>query len=141
MLVSRHHNQKYDSILIIVCCATKYTLFISTCEASTTIKFAELFFKHVECCFETLQGIVIDRDSQITSDFWREVCEIQIIKRCLLTAYHPQTDGQSKTLNQIVKDYLYAYTIEDSTVWACLLSLAQFAYNNSQSFSTNMSSN
>ena len=82
-----------------------------------------------------------DRDSQITSDFWCEVCEIQIIKRCLLTIYHPQTDGQSEALNQIVKDYLHTYTIEDPTVWACLLPLAQFAYNNSQSFSTDISPN
>jgi len=84
---------------------------------------------------------VTDKDSQITSDFWHEVCKIQIMKRHLLTVYHSQINDQSKALNQIVEDYLHAYTIEDSTVWACLLSLAQFAYNNSQSFFTGMSSN
>ena len=47
-------------------------------EASTAIEFAELFFKHVKCCFETSQDIVINRNSQITFNFWHEVCEIQI---------------------------------------------------------------
>ena len=52
--VSRHHNQEYDSILIIVCCTIKYALFIPIYEASTAVKFAELFFKHVKCHFGTL---------------------------------------------------------------------------------------
>src|SRR5436190_17238783 len=86
---------KYDSILIIICHVTKYTLFIPTREASTTVEFAELFFEHIECCFGTPRGVVINRDSRITSEFWREVCEIQMIKRRLSTAYHPQTDGQN----------------------------------------------
>ena|SRR5438034_320767 len=52
--VSRHHNQEYDSILIIICHATKYTLFISTHEALTAVEFTELFFKHIEYYFGTL---------------------------------------------------------------------------------------
>ena len=61
--ISRCHDQKYDSILTIVCHAIKYALFILMREASTTIEFTKLFFKHVECHFETSQDIVIDRDS------------------------------------------------------------------------------
>ena len=84
---------------------------------------------------------MIDRDSCIISEFWREVCEIQMIKRHMSTAYHLQTDGQSEVLNCIMEDYLHAYSAEDQTAWACLLPLAQFAYNNSRSFTTNMSLN
>ena len=61
--VSRCHDQEYDSILIIICCTTKYTLFIPMREALTAVKFAELFFKHVKCYFGISQDIVIDRDS------------------------------------------------------------------------------
>jgi len=98
--------------------------------------FAELFFEHVECRFGTPRSIVTDRDSRITSDFWREVCEIRIIKRRLSTAYHPQTDGQNEALNQIIEDYLRAYTSDNQTAWARLLPLAQFAYNNSRNHIT-----
>src|SRR5947207_5726845 len=64
-----------------------------------------------------------------------------MIKQCLSTAYHPQTDGQSEALNQIIKDYLRVYTFEDQRVWVKLLPLAQFAYNNSRNHTTQMSLN
>ena len=119
----------------------KYALFIPTREDSTAVNFAKLFFEHVECRFGTPRGIVTDRDSHITSEFWCEVCEIQIIKRCMSTAHHPQTDSQSKALNRIIEDYLCAYTSEDPTAWAPLLPLAQFVYNNSRNHTTGMSPN
>ena len=40
-----------------------------------------------------------------------------------------------------MKDYLHVYSAEDQTVWAHLLSLAQFIYNNSWSFIISMSLN
>ena len=138
---STKHGEEYNSILTVVCRVTKYALFIPTRDDTNAADFAELFFEHVECRFGTPRSIVTDRDSRITSDFWREVCEIKIIKRRLSTAYHPQTDGQSEVLNRIVEDYLRAYTADDQTVWAKLLPLAQFAYNNSRNHTTRMSPN
>ena len=79
--VSGHHGQEYDSILTVVCHATKYALFLPTREDSTAVDLAQLFFEHVECRFGTPRGVVTDRDSRITSEFWREICEIKIIKR------------------------------------------------------------
>ena len=110
-------GQEYDSILIIVCHITKYALFIPMHEDATAVDFAVQFFEHVECHFGTPRSIVTDRDSCITSDFWCEVCEIQMIKRHLSTAYHFQTDGQSEALNRVIEDYLHAYTTEDPTAW------------------------
>src|SRR5204862_2286164 len=78
---------------------------------------------------------------RITSDFWREVCEMKIIKRRLSTAYQRQTDGQSEALNRIIEDYLRAYSSDEQTVWAKLLPLVQFAYNNSPNHTTGMSPN
>src|SRR5438045_7556672 len=126
---------------MIVCRVTKYALFIPTRDDTTAAEFAKLFFEHVECHFGSPRSIVTDRDSRITSDFWREVCEMKIIKRRLLTTYHPQTDGQSEALNRIIEDYLRAYSADDQTVWAKLLPLTQFAYNNSRNHTTGMSPN
>ena len=134
-------GQEYNSILTIVCRVTKYALFIPTREDATAVDFAEMFFEHIECRFGTPRSVVTDRDSRITSGFWKEICEIQMIKRRLSTAYHPQTDGLSEVLNRIIEDYLRAYSSEDQTVWARLLPLAQFAYNNSRNYTTGMSPN
>ncbi len=50
-------------------------------------------------------------------------------------------NNQSEALNWIIENYLRTYTSEDQTVWAKLLSLAQFIYNNSWNHITQMSSN
>ena len=50
----------------------KYALFIPIHKAFIVIKFAELFFKYVKCCFETPRGIMFDKNSCITSEFWRD---------------------------------------------------------------------
>jgi hypothetical protein len=75
--------------------------------------------------------IISDQDLRITSKFWAEIYSLEIIKQQLSTAYHPQTDGQSKALNQIIEDYLCAYCADEPTAWVNLLPLTQFAYNNS----------
>jgi hypothetical protein len=46
-------------------------------------------------------------------------------------AYHPQTDGQTERVNQILEDMLRAYAIDYGKNWDKCLSLAKFAYNNS----------
>ena len=124
---------------MIVCCVIKYALFLSICENLTAVDLAQLFFEHVECCFGMPRGIVTDRDSHITSEFWCEICKIKIIKRQMLTAHHLQTDGQSEALNRVIENYLRFYIFKESNAWACLLSLAQFAYNNSRSHATDYS--
>ena len=113
LLIKIKNNQKYNSILTIIYHITKYALFIFIWDDTTAADFMKLFFKHVECCFDFSRSIVTNRNSCITSDFWQEVCKIQMIKQHLFTAYHSQIDDQSKALNQIIKNYLKAYTSED----------------------------
>ncbi|WVZ89946.1 hypothetical protein U9M48_036291, partial [Paspalum notatum var. saurae] len=54
------------------------------------------------------------------------------------SAYHPQTSGQVKRVNQIVEDMLRACALTYSTKWDECLPLAEFAYNNSYQKSLNM---
>ena len=75
------NSQEYNNILIIVCCVIKYVLFIFTQNNYTAADFTKLFFEHVECYFDFSKNIVTDRNSHITSDFWWEICKIQIIKQ------------------------------------------------------------
>ena len=64
-----------------------------------------------------------------------------MIKKHIFTVYHFQINDQNEVLNHIMKDYLHVYNVKNQTVWAHLLSLVQFIYNNSQSFTISMSSN
>ena len=86
------NSQKYNSILIIMCCITKYTLFIFTQNNFIAADFTEFFFEHVECYFDFLKNIITDKNSHITLNFWQEICEIKMIKQWLFTAYYLQID-------------------------------------------------
>ena len=54
------------------------------------------------------------------------------------TAFHPQTDGQSERVIQVLEDMLRACAIDSQTVWDRSLPLAEFAYNNSYQASIGM---
>jgi hypothetical protein len=45
--------------------------------------------------------------------------------------YHPQTDGQTERVNQILEDILRAYVMEHQESWDKNLPWAEFSYNNS----------
>ena len=141
LLMKTKNSQKYNNILTVICHVTKYVLFILIQNDITAADFMKLFFKHVKYCFDFLKSIVTNKNSCIIFNFWWEICEIQIIKWYFSITYHLQMNDQSEALNQIIKNYLRAYTSEDQTMWAKLLSLAQFIYNNSYNHIIQMSSN
>ena len=54
------------------------------------------------------------------------------------SACHPQTDGQTKRVNQILEDMLRACVIHFDKKWDKCLPLAEFSYNNSYQASLKM---
>ncbi len=59
----------------------------------------------------------------------RELCRNLNIKQNISTAYHPQTDGQSKRTNQWLEQYLRIFGNRAQTDWAKWLPLAQYTHN------------
>jgi len=55
------------------------------------------------------------------------------------TAYHPQTDGQTERINQVIESYLRSYCNYEQNDWASMLAMAEYAYNNSKHSSTKIS--
>nr|AAN16331.1 putative polyprotein [Oryza sativa Japonica Group]AAP52668.1 retrotransposon protein, putative, Ty3-gypsy subclass [Oryza sativa Japonica Group] len=54
------------------------------------------------------------------------------------TAYHPQTDGQTERVNQILEDMLRACALDFGGSWDKNLPYAEFSYNNSYQASLQM---
>ena len=48
----------------------------------------------------------------------------------LSTTYHPETDGETERVNQVMEDMLRMYVMDNQTHWE-YLPLVGFAYNNS----------
>src|SRR5258708_9755680 len=55
------------------------------------------------------------------------------------SGYHPEGDGQMEHLNQVLEQYLWAYTNYQQDDWSSLLPLAEFAYNNATNEMTGVS--
>ena len=55
------------------------------------------------------------------------------------SGYHPEADGQTERVNQTLKQYLWMYINFQQDNWSTLLSLAEFAYNNTPHTTTGIS--
>ncbi|GJY68386.1 putative reverse transcriptase domain-containing protein [Tanacetum coccineum] len=63
--------------------------------------------------------------------FWQSLQKALGTRLDMSTAYHPQTDGQSKRSIQTLKDMLRACVIYFGNGWDKHLPLVEFSYNNS----------
>ena len=55
------------------------------------------------------------------------------------TADHPQTDGQTERVNQVLEDMLRAYVTKKQTNWEDYLPILEFAYNSAKHVTTGFS--
>ncbi|XP_073119566.1 uncharacterized protein [Henckelia pumila] len=81
---------------------------------------------------------VSDRDPRFTSSFWNCLHSALGTKLLFSTTFHPQTDGQSKRVIQILEDLLRACAIDFQGSWEARLPLVEFVYNNSFQATTGM---
>jgi hypothetical protein len=75
--------------------------------------------------------IVSDRGTQFTLMFWERLHETLDSQLRFSSAYHPQTDGQTKMINQILEDMVRACALQYGRSWDESLEYAEFSYNNS----------
>ena len=54
------------------------------------------------------------------------------------SAYHPQMDGQTERVNQILEDMLRACVLQNNKSWDKHLPFVEFSYNNSYQASLKM---
>ncbi|KAA0048216.1 ty3-gypsy retrotransposon protein [Cucumis melo var. makuwa] len=71
------------------------------------------------------------RDARFTSKFWKGLQLALGTRLDFSTTFHPQSDGQTERLNQILEDMLQICVLEFSGSWDSHLHLMEFAYNNS----------
>jgi hypothetical protein len=123
--------QGFDAILVFTDKLSKMVHFAPCATDCTAQKAAELFIREVVRLHGLPRTLISDRDSRFTSAFYSEVMQALQVKQLFSTAYHPQTDGQTEKVNKCLEDYLRAYTSREQNDWPELLSMAEFAYNNS----------
>jgi len=85
-----------------------------------------------------LKRIVSDRDTVFMSSFWQEAMWSLEVALYKWSAYHPQTDGQTERVNQVLVHYLRTHCTWDQVNWVELLPFAEFCYNNTVYSATNL---
>ena len=128
----------YDSIWVIVDRLTKVAHFIPVKTTYSSARLAELYMSRIVCLHSIPKKIMSDRGSQFTSRFWEKLHESMDTKLNFSSAYHPQTDGQTKRTNQILEDMLRACALKHGRSWDKSLTYAEFSYNNSYQASFKM---
>jgi hypothetical protein len=105
-------------------------------ENATAEVVAQQFLREVFRLHGLPRNVVSDRDRKFTSKFWQELMARLGTKIHMSTAYHPQSDGQTERMNQVLEDMLRHWVNPALDNWDALLDCAEFAINNAQSQST-----
>ena len=129
-------RQKHDAIVVFVDRMTKRAYFQPTTTNATAPEIADIFFNTIFRNHGLPKVIVSDRDAKFTSKFWKALFKQLDTKLAMSTAFHPQTDGQTERMNRTLEQMLRIYTNYAQDDWDKLLTIAEFAYNNSVQSST-----
>src|SRR5438046_6161613 len=129
----------HDAIYVCVDRFTKMAHFCPIKSNVTAEQTAQLYLQHMFKNHGLLGNIVSDRGTQFTSKFTRRLLELCEIKSNKSTAFHPQWDGQTERVNQVLEQYLRIFCDYQQNDWYQLLPLAEFVYNNAQNASTGVS--
>ncbi|GJU83827.1 putative reverse transcriptase domain-containing protein [Tanacetum coccineum] len=105
-------SQGYDTIWVIVDRLTKSAIFVPMRETDLIEKLARMYLKEVVTRYGIHVSIICDRDPRFASNFWRSLQKALGTSLDMSTAYHPQTNGQSKRTIQTLKDMLRACVID-----------------------------
>jgi hypothetical protein len=125
-LTSHRHN----SILVIVDKLTKSAHFILVRDTYYVTNVAHVFVNDVIHLHRIPKKIILDWDSRFTSRFWTSLQLALGTQLNLSIAYHPETDGKTERVNQVMEDILRMYVMDNQTQWERYLPLVEFAYNN-----------
>ena len=136
---SRNRGVAYDAVLVVVDRFSKMVRYLPTTVTIDSPGLAELLISACFSQYGTPRSIVSDRGTTFTSGYWSTFCYYLAIRRCLSTAFHPQTDGQTERANQTLESYLRCYINWQQDDWATLLPAAEYAANNARNATTGKS--
>ncbi|CAI7875071.1 unnamed protein product, partial [Closterium sp. NIES-54] len=99
-------SRGHDSNLVVIDKFSKMGHFIPTNATATAEATARLFFDRIITIHSIPATLISNRDPKFMSKFWKELMGLLGTKLAMSSAYHPQTDGQTERLNQVVEQLL-----------------------------------
>ena len=91
---------------------TKVARFLPVNTTYPVDKYREIYMKEVVRLHGIPLTITSDRDSRFLSGVWKNIQKALGTHLQYSSAYHPQTDGQTERVNQILEDMLRACVLD-----------------------------
>ena len=96
----------YDNVFMVVDQLGKRHFSLPYRKNINTKQAATLYYRYIYRMYRAPLTITSDRGPQFMSYFINELYHLISVKIKLSTAYHPQTNGQTKIINQIINQRL-----------------------------------
>ena len=132
-------SSRHTAILVVVDHLSKQCIFIPMDDTITVPELAKLFLLHVFSKHGVPSHITSDRGSEFVSHFFRSLGKALDICLHFTSGYHPERDGQTERMNQMLEQYLHIYCNYQQDNWSKLLLLGEFSYNNAPNTTTDVS--
>ncbi|GJW58288.1 putative reverse transcriptase domain-containing protein [Tanacetum coccineum] len=120
----------YDAIWVIVDRLTKLAHFLPIRKDYKTEKLTRIYINEIVAGHRIPVSLISDRDGRFASHLWQALQKVFGTRLDISTAYHPETDGQSKRAIQTLEDMLRTCVMDFGGSWDTHLSLVEFSYNN-----------
>nr|ADB85290.1 putative retrotransposon protein [Phyllostachys edulis] len=124
-------SEDKEVILVVVDRFTKYSHFIALSHPFTVQHVVKVFVDNVFKHHGLPSVIITNRDMVFTSHLWQDLFKTLGVKLRLSTSYHPETDGQTKRVNQCLEGYLRCMVFANPKKWCSWLSTAEWWYDTS----------
>jgi hypothetical protein len=129
-----------DFLFVVVYILTNFSHVFSIATNYSATHVSHLFFREIFRLHGLPKTIVSDRDSMFMSTFWQELFKLVDMALTPINSYHPQTDGQTKTVIKWVEGYLRNYVSgKKKKAWVKWLHLGECCYNTTHHMSIGMS--
>ena len=121
------------------------SLTLSWSQSTSLLSRQSLFLSMTPSCLFTLyvfskhsipSHVISNKSSEFVSNFFHSLDTSLDMQLHFTLGYHPEGDGQTKYINQTLKQYLHLYCNYQQDNQSKLLSLVNFAYNNAPSTAT-----
>ena len=93
-----------DAIMVVADKLTKETHFIPVKTTHKETHIADIYMKEIARLHGIQKSIVSERVSKFTSKFWKGLFKGFCTSLNMSTTYHPQADGQTERVNQVIED-------------------------------------
>ena len=131
-------TRQNEQIWVMVDRLTKFAKFIPLKASAKSQDIAVAYLEKIFPHFGLPEEVISDRDPKFTGGLWSSFFQASGTRLNFSSGDHPETDGQTEHVNQVLEDMLRCSIAQQKGQWDKYLPLLEFAYNNSKHRVTKM---